>query len=368
MNTVPMITPRSITGISGLKKRPVYFLKLNGAASPNLVVKGEQYSASIKEERDLEISIAWGSKLMKNVQHSMVNTKIMAPTEIQLFKAAVHAKYTQPDQEFQFAFGGAAYKWVKMPFVAGLSDADVNEERKFKSGDTHYTLDVFTVTKLKEAINKLSDESVWFALGKVVAVDIFNGNNDRFNIKTGSWDNLGNVMFENGSGQMRVIGLDTFSPVSGNAGNLSSGGVYPELLVLNDANKRRNFAELCARGVGTTLKNKLLDVGTRVTAKINGPGGTSVVDISAAKLPEFFLPYAPLFEQGLAHGSYELKQYLQRKVREYNAPVAAAAPAVAAAPRGFLSPQRQAPPRPGALTPAKPIPQGIVNRMNYLGW
>src|SRR4051812_490666 len=113
MNTVPTIVPRSITGISGLEKHPVYFLKLNGAGTPNLVVKGEHGGGSMNDA-DVAVSVAWGSKLMKNVQNSLVNTKVMGMTEIQVFKAAVQATFANTTQQFQYAFG-SSYKWVKMP-------------------------------------------------------------------------------------------------------------------------------------------------------------------------------------------------------------------------------------------------------------
>ena len=61
MNTVPAITPRSITGIKGLEAHPVYMLRLNGAPTPNLVVKGENAGSSNMSQNDLAISVAWGS-------------------------------------------------------------------------------------------------------------------------------------------------------------------------------------------------------------------------------------------------------------------------------------------------------------------
>ena len=76
MNTVPTITPGSITGIGGLTVRPVYFLRLNGANNPSLVVKGE---SNVSHGAT---SVAWGAKLMKNVNDIQVNTKMMTPAGI----------------------------------------------------------------------------------------------------------------------------------------------------------------------------------------------------------------------------------------------------------------------------------------------
>jgi hypothetical protein len=371
MSTVPAITPRSITGIKGLEAHPVYMLKLNGAPTPNLVVKGENAGSSSMSQNDLAISIAWGSKLMKNVQSSLVNTKIMVPGEVQIFKAAVQATYANDTRQYGYAFE-PTYKWVKMPYVADLNDADVNSERKFKSGDTSYAMDVFSLTKFKQTVSSLIDDAIWLELGKVVAVDIFNGNNDRFNLTTGAWSNLGNVMFVSGASN-RVVGLDTFDPLSaGSTANLNKRGVFPELQILIDAQKRKTFSEACARSVGTVLKVKLEDFATSIKLRVDGPNGPGVMELPAKMLPGFFLPFAPTFEQGLARGAADLKAYLQTKVRDYTA-----APL---SPRGIVAGHRNPPirpgvPAPGAVptrpttpSPTKTIPQGILDRMKYLGW
>src|SRR3954447_1990672 len=213
MNTVPMITPGSITDIEGLGTRPVYFLKLHNAMTRNMVVKGEADAQSMSS-KDLEISISWASKLMKNVQNSQVNSKLMNPVEIQEFQAAAAAKFKKDSREYDYVFGGFRCKWVKMPFVNGLSDADFMSDIEAKSGDSTYTTREFDMRLFKLTIIKLSEDAVWRDLGKTVAVDIFNGNNDRFNLVTGMWSNFGNIMFLTG-GQTRVIGLDTFDTNSG---------------------------------------------------------------------------------------------------------------------------------------------------------
>src|SRR5581483_11597011 len=96
---------------------------------------------------------------------------------------------------------------------------------------------------------------VWQELGKVVAVDIFNGNCDRFNIETGKWQNYGNVMFLN-AGQTPVIGLDTFEA----------------LLILNKPARRKAFAGLCTKSVGTAMKFELKHVQS-IKFRVQGPNG-----------------------------------------------------------------------------------------------
>src|SRR4051812_8276721 len=106
--TVPMITPGSISAMTGLAKRPVYFLTLNHGAGPSVVVKGDAAGA--------DVSIKWGSKLMKNVNDTQVNTKIMTPTEITVFTQFGNATFAANTPQKMNLAGG--YTWVKMPFVA----------------------------------------------------------------------------------------------------------------------------------------------------------------------------------------------------------------------------------------------------------
>ena len=88
-----------------------------------------------------------------------------------------------------------------MPFVAGLSDADfVNDDATTSTSD------------IKEVLRKFLRKQVWRDLGKVVAVDLFVCNQDRFDwedfdeaTRRGvTWANRGNIMFVGAN----VIGLD----------------------------------------------------------------------------------------------------------------------------------------------------------------
>jgi len=361
--TVPTIAPGAITGISGLKTRPVYFLNLNHSATPNVVVKGDA------QKTDSDVSIKWGSKLMKNVQNSLVNTKIMTPTEIAAFKQAALAAFANNTPQYDpVKPGGQPFCWVKMPYVAGLSDADFIDE------DSSVNL-----KQVKELVKKLSDDTVWSELGRVVAVDIFNGNGDRFAVdaagvsKPGDWINRGNIMFlARGLGHTTpVIGLDTFDP-SSQVGNLNTGGGHEGLKVLTDSTKRKGFTENCVRSVARQIKLKLLQSGHHGNLKIavQGSDGPGVITIPIDTMEHLFDPYAVNMDFGISLGANQLKQYLQRKVQQYT-PAVATAPSRPSSP---VPPNRGAgmfpPPRPAAPPPpaVKTIPQGILNRMAYLGW
>jgi len=381
--TVPHITPGSITGMAGKSNRPVFFVRMHNAATPNIVIKGD----ALKTNSD--VSIKWSSKLMKNVQNNLVNSKIMSPAEIAVFKQFATAAFGPATA--QYAFTAMPCCWIKMPFVPGLSDADIIDD------DTS-NLDL---QKAKDTIVKLSDSDVWQQLGRIVAVDVFNGNSDRFVVDgptAGAWQNMGNIMFL-GAGHghaTSVIGLDTFDPFSTNS-DLHSGGGYENMKVLIDPVKRDAFARKCAIGVGTKLKYHIGRFGhTTVDILAQGHGGPAMLSIPIATMDNLFVAYVQDFSQGLAQGAADLRTMLNRKVLQYSGAVApnrplsvpgSGAPVRPSGPMPGLAPARPnsaipgsaparpfahvpgtAPHRPTAAAPMKTVPQGILDRMAYLGW
>jgi hypothetical protein len=357
--TVPEVTTASITGISGKTDRPVFFVKLRGSATPTIVIKGDAVTPHS------EASIQWGSKMMKNVQNTLVNVKLMKPHEIDEFKEAVRATFKEDTHQYAFAID-AQYCWVKMPFVPGLSDGDFLDEKTAK----------LDKNSLARVISKFLDDAVWKELGIVVAVDVFNGNNDRFIVSgpgAGGWQNLGNVMFldPNSNHTTPVIGLDMFDPNSTEADLLTVGG-FQGLKVLVDPGKRDEFALACAMGVGKKIKAKMQMAGlTKLTVKIPQRNGYSLLVLNTQDNVEgLFKQYAPVFAQGLADGALRLRLYLQQKVQQY----------MPGRPRGGGPPRPQTPapnlppPRPQNPAPvpqgqpSKTIPKGVLDRMDYLGW
>jgi len=345
MNSVLPITAGSISGMTGLAIRPVYFLKMNGSAQPNLVVKGEaQHHLNISDE-DALVSIKWGSKLMKNVNNPQVNTKIMSATEVGVFKAAAAAAFALGSPQALNA--AQPYKWVKMPMVLGLSDAEIYDDSNNPS-----------IKDIKANVPAFLSDAVWHDLGTVVAVDIFNGNSDRFDISSGFWQNKGNVMFLAG-GATSVIGLDTFDPNAQNQANLASKGGFDELKILTDKTKRDAFALKCTQSVGKELARAATKAGLgRFVAKVPGLNNATIsFDPDAMK--KLYEPYAPIFAQGIEDGAGALRQYLQGKAQQY------------APPRAW----RTARPGQNARVAigrgrhdGKRLPAGVQARMTYLGW
>lgn len=376
-NSVPKIVAGGFSVDKGLDDHPVYFLTVGGA---KLVVKGEAKGSvgNARSDDDTATSIKWGSKMMKNVNDKFVNTKIMEPSEVTAFLAAASRKFRPlptppgapagpppPNRYNNVSVAAQQYTWVKMPAVDGLSDAEFTK----KVGG-------FTTPirgKVKEQILKLTDETLWPQLGKVVAVDIFNGNSDRFDIKNGKWINYGNVMFTDLA--TKVIGLDTFDPNTKQS-NLVGHGRYDELKVLTDSKKQRDFALACTKSVGETLEFDAFTKGQQsVTLKVQGPDGESLLRINKGEVSDLYTQHAAAMAAGIAKGSNELKAYLQRKVVEYRQKAKAQPPRRPLPPvPGRTRPRAGGgpPPRPDPLqrhvAPIPGIPQGILDRMHFLGW
>jgi len=360
--------PSNITSMTCLEERPVFFLKLHGSMDVNLVVKGEGDGASPLDAHAPE-SIKWGSKLMKNVNNTSVNTKMMAPAEIAAFKMAgllmIPQTFVRPRLNLQTP--GPPYTWTKMAYVPGLSSAEFWKEDN--------TTDA---KRAKANVTKMSDEAFWADLGKVVAVDIFNGNCDRFDITSGFWQNKGNIMYLAG-GQTSVIGLDTFDPnaqglhdltTAIDFGNIAMRRQFQHLLYLVDPGERLKFARECVKSVGSELRRAFKKVDS-FTVPIHGPDGDGILRVKVAQMDKLFEDFVPVFAQGIADGATQLKLHLQNKVRQYAAQQPQQPPGrgrlqIGAGHRGMPQPQR-APVQPQQAQ-GKTIPQGILDRMGFLRW
>ncbi len=343
-NTVPDIT--NITGlryIGGNPYRPVYLLTLGGAAQ--IVVKGEK-----SQHASASASIKWGSKLMKNAGHSeQVNVKILSQAEIQQF-AVAGRRLLPNDRDFPtYIEFGAMIVWTKMPFIAGLSDSDVYGKGAAAT-DAVY--------------DKLRKADFWDGLGRILAVDIFVGNFDRFDAD-GDFVNKGNLFFRDlGHGKAQVIGLDFFSARDVSSGEsdllLPADGMYNHLQILRDENARQAYATNVMRGIQASLLRE------------NPQGGYNLFERDT---------YLTLLNSGIRAGANELRTYLTGKIATY----------AAANPRPRIGANRGAVPlaaAPAALpaaggwrraTPAAAnnntrevqqnvVPAGIKARMRYLGW
>ena len=325
MHTVHPIQPESITWMTAAKDQIVYFVRTLGEEEPSLVIKGEATGRLPDPE-----SISWSSKLMKNVTDPRVDTKILTPAEIMEFKRA--ARVIFPADSLYIARLEGPWTWVKMPFVAGLTDA------KFLDKDEQTA---FSFTKL---LKNLSNRIAWVELGKVVAVDMFNGNYDRITPE-GDWQNRGNLMFAPNTPEPNVIGLDTFDTSSSDRSLTSAVVNRPALDLLRRPNHL--FSVAVTASISKQLSRHMVKFGeTPISIREKGMNPGVTIKPSpppprgrADETENAFRDYAPFFEIGMAEGADTLKNYLQRKRILYE-----------------------------MATPPKTMPVGIVARMKYLNW
>ena len=281
----------SITKISGLEKRPVYFLHLKGDPNPTVVVKGESRTG-----QDFEDALCWGTKIMRNVNDKSVRVKVMTASEVDVFKSIAKVTFNGKVQGKSLEEIGIT--WIKMPYIAGLQDAETRE-----------TDDKADVSKV---INRFMSKQFWYELGQIVAVDIFIGNNDRFDTK-GNWVNQGNVMFapEKKSGRDRLIGLDTFDTGGGDKAYFAkSGTTGNEIQILNDSAIRHTYAEKCTKSVGRGLCRSAKRCGAK-GYYVRTPDNVASIDID--QLEKAFEKFTEPFERGIEVGASNMKKYLRGK-------------------------------------------------------
>jgi hypothetical protein len=325
--------------------RPVYLLALAGGQQ--CVVKGEK-----SQHASASASIKWGSKLMKNVASPEVNVKVLTQPEIQTF-AAAGRHFLAGDRDFPtYIQFGTQIVWTKMPYIAGLSDSDV-----YKKGPA-----------AADAIyDRLTKASFWEGLGRILAVDLFVGNFDRFD-ENGDFVNHGNLFFTDvGAGKFRVIGLDFFSARDVATGQsdlkLATDGAYGHLQILRDQTSRRQYATNVITGI------------QRALLKENPTATYNLMERDT---------WLVMLEGGIVAGANELRNYLQGKISSYaranprqirmgqrGAPPAvpaAAAPAGVPAPGGWARAVPAASVNNSREVTEKLVPAGVRARMRYLGW
>ena len=313
------ILPRSIHDITGLPERAVFMVTFVNDANPTLVVKGENISAELSAG-DVAVSVEWATKMMRNVNNPLVNSKRLSPQEwTEFFRVSLSKFDVNSPQMANLRNKGLV--WTKMTYVARLTDGEFVTD----DGGADSVL-------LKKLMKKFLVDSTWEALGKVVAVDCFNTNWDRFSMEHGGrvlWANRGNIMFANNT----VIGLDAYFADRGdsnlNGRRLDNPGqgelVRLGLNVLKDRFNRPLFAQSCVRAVASEVEGRMKSIESKFAgmrrAGINnlniavGPG--LVVALTQNNVKDIFEPFVNPFVRGLNQGATELRMYLSAKKAKY---------------------------------------------------
>ena len=359
MARIPIITPGSIQQISPLpnSRKPIFFLTMAGNTKPSVVVKLEHHVG--RTAADKAISLKWSAKMMRKIDEEQLHVKIMTADEVSAFRSKL---LTLPiDKQYDTVFRRAnnmSYPndvWVKMPYIEGISTAGhISEHASFQ------------MSKVTELLTVLSDQRNWYQLGRIIVVDIFNGNTDRFNHENihdrviGVWINRTNLVYAPIGDRTKIIGLDAYDPNNVRA-NLNLTTYNLGLRFLNPLQNRialKIYAQVIVIAIAKAVTDKLYN---------HGQSGDSVIivqakDANGTAIPNkmipitkggksFLIEYSEDLLQGMHSGIADLKAYLIKKKQKYDVAATNAA----------------APGNKGQAI-AKVFPPAVAQRMKYLGW
>lgn len=344
-----VIYPGSISNMSHVPGHPVFMLTLGGATAPSLVVKGEQVAGD-ESDADITLSAKWAGRLMKHVNNPDAAVKALSPQEMQEFRPYAIAKFGANSEACR-NFNDRRV-WVKMKYVPNLSDAEFTK-RVPKLGKPLQTIETIERSKLKSLVKLFLKDETWEQLGRVVAVDLFNTNLDRFRWTSAnqvSVANEGNILFaSDGEGDAKrtfVLGLDAF-----HAGEAHQTGAnlnkplaeFPSarvgLDILRTDQNRQIFARSCTEAVAEQIRRRMRSSKENERAelpafKIKLENADELVTISIENILALYGAFEESFATGLADGMSEMRDYLLRKKREYELAAQNAARALGPIPQG----------------------------------
>jgi len=282
------------------KSRPVFLISFTDGSKLVLKAEGASTHGPGSSLKSIDIMGELHSKLTRDL-----GVVILQPEDLQPLMEA-------PDECFDFAppavarkyivdlvaaGGGKMFVWYTMNFVEGFKKL---EDQVEKNKD-HQSMEKVGAYKL--ARKMCQDPRLLPNLGKVVAVDLFCGNRDRFG-DDGRLVNLGNIGFQKD--------LDkTYAPVGGDF--FESQGTFSNMyvfsvdkstwggMVLGDPDRILAFANTAIQSLNTLFASKIAPRGM----PNDGVLGMAQVDALVA---------------GITEGAALLKYQLNRKLRSTGVP------------------------------------------------
>jgi len=311
---IPVLKPEIINNIHTFEldptgnwknNRPAWLLDLG--AYGNAVLKAEVSGSG--PQAMAEASAKWGGKLMKQIS-PLAKPSLITPAEKQVLLGLPDDKFTNllHRDYLKGVLGAPIFIFYKMEFVENLKSAEK----------------MVAENKGDKLMLKLKNKDTMVKLGEIIAADMFNGNEDRFN-KKGDVVNVGNIVFQKMADKTYTpVGLDFFEAGGQFSGAHKSG--YGDLNTWSGATLRTKEARNnLARNVLTSL-NALNATGLQ----LNMWGDLKNLT------------------DGIAIGAEKVKHYLTTKQK-------------LASNTGIVMGRGRA----GAT---RGLPSGIVAKMEFLGW
>jgi len=319
--------PSGVSDVKLLKYGKVYLLTMGDESQ--LVIKAESQNFVIDDRIAERKKMDFGFQVASKVA-SAGNARVMDQVEVKRL-AQLKAAFPDPGLGWDVSLDpryNNQTSWLLMEAVSGLS----NLEDVMGKGEGKQWLSARMLMALHEKTNLI-------ALGKILAMDCFLGNSDRFVVDDSKANdpikNLGNVFFQKQSNKsFKVVGIDPMDPnsgwakvdqdiltvtqqVSAKAGITDEAKNWPGLILRSDK-RMRELGKRCVRAVNDHLMDYAkLDDKTKKTWNVRGK-------------------HFDLVEKGIKNGRDEIKLIARARM----------------APKGGRA----------------AAPSGLLSRMRALGW
>ena len=365
--SLPKITVQSLSEMQSIASgHPVYRVKIQGS---NYVLKAETASGNTGSS-----DIKWASKIMKNVGDKNTGDsqiRLLEENEIDVIATRYgNFNLTGPQTiNLEDTLTMADNVWYLMAWQPGL----YNPSDNMNNGE------------IDQLFGIVNHGVFWKKLGKIIAVDLFTGNNDRFDFGNyeqatpqNFWSNRGNLFVNvNNLNNASPMGLDFYFNQNAFGKDLFGDQAY--IKAMKSKNEIAVIANLIVESIMDALAGKNLGKKDTKREKFTSKLSTKLrgYNTTADK-------YKGYLKDAIWEGLEEIKRYLVNKRREYAQ--RAQAQQNMPQPQWQNNPlnQRQVPnvrnnipQRPGATVPVAHnnlgvskslFPQNLEARMQALNW
>jgi len=255
-----------------LNVRPVFKIRFRDGTC--LVLKAEYY---VRAGAVASQSVFWSGEMTSHVSPALGVELLTAQelVELQTVKPSVFNPFDVRGYLFGFMQGNPLFK---MPYIQEVRDAQ----------------DIFDNNNAGRLLGKLKTSATMEALGKIVAVDLFSGSNDRFSLE--GLANTSNLLVTTNLDEAMSRALDLVDDPPH-----SAGGYWGGTILLSEGT-RFAFATKCIASLNTLIRSEL----------------SNLASVPPASL--LMTSDALNFSKGIAAGAKELRAYLSKKARKGNLP------------------------------------------------
>ncbi len=191
---------------------PVYLLTMN--AGDQFILKGEAKAVGGRDAREMRKGMNFGFEVAKKVAHGAASRALD-----NIEQRNIQQLFNRGDLDQNSVSGlqndyKAGQQWVLMQYVSGLTDLGAITGYK---GGKLMDSDKTGAAGLgaQRLLIQLKSKDNLERLGRLIAVDAFLGNGDRFDLSSDNrLQNAGNLFFRSKNGNLSIRGLDPVDPNS----------------------------------------------------------------------------------------------------------------------------------------------------------